>query len=363
MEKDKKSIEVLNEKLAGKKILQLGNLAGWPFTVAKGLRELGVESENILHEYRDVRGIDRKLPYDGSIFDKGDNVFLKAMKTIAFLLSAPKKYQIIHYHSSNILPRGLLFIEAFYLRFYGVKTVVSFGGGDARLLKEANEKNKHFYRKSGFFRDLVVRIRWLNWNRFVDACATDPEMLATKMNKIKNRVLFMQPIDFSRLNITSEVECVKPVKIMHVPTESEVKGTSIFMEVIEQLSNKHEVEFTHKRNLPQDEFYKLLSSTDVYLDELKCGSYGVTAAEAMALGKVVVTYVREDLVGKYPVGFPIYNANPENIYERLDELLGDLSEINRIKCESYNYASQNHDSRKILTNTIIPLYTKLINES
>lgn len=362
MGKDKKSIEVLNEKLAGKKILQLGNLAGWPYTVAKGLRELGVNSENILHEYRDVRGIDRKLPYDDSIFKKGDNVFLKVIKTFAFLLTAPKKYKIIHYHSSNILPRGLLFIEAFYLRLCGVKTVVSFGGGDARLLKEANERNKYFYRKSGFFRDLVVRIRWLNWNRFVDACATDPEMLATKMNKIKNRVLFMQPIDFSRLNISSDVECSKPIKIMHVPTESEVKGTDIFMEVMEQLGKRYELEFTHKRNLPQDEFYKLLSSTDVYLDELRCGSYGVTAAEAMALGKVVVTYIRQDLVDKYPEGLPIYNANPENLYERLDKLFGDLSEINRIKSESYKYASQTHDSRKILTNTLIPLYSNLVNE-
>lgn len=356
------ALVLLRGKLEGKKILQLGNLAGWPHTVAKGLRALGIDSQNILHEYRDVPGINRQLSFDSSIFRKDENIIGKVLKTLWFLICAPMRYKVIHYHSSNILPRGLLFLEAAYLRMFGVKTVISFGGGDARLLKEANEKNRYFYRKKGVLRDFLVKIRWMNWNRFVDACAADPEMLATKMNKIRKRVLFMQPIDFSRLDRRLPEDLRKPLRVLHVPTESDVKGTSIFVDVMTELADKYLIEFTIERNLPQDDFYKLLASTDVYLDELKCGSYGVTAAEAMSLGKVVVTYVREDLVSGYPEGMPIYNANPDNVLPRLDRLFSELDTVQELKKASFEYAERVHESTKILTKVLIPLYLELINE-
>jgi hypothetical protein len=40
----------------------------------------------------------------------------------------------------------------------------------------------------------------------------------------------------------------------------------------------------------------------------------------MALGKPVVCYIRDDLVGKYP-DLPIVNANQDNLYEKLVALI------------------------------------------
>ena len=353
-------IEKLNEFLNDKKILQLGNLAGWPHTVSSGLCELGIDSENIIHEYRDVAGINRKLPYDSSIFSENDGLFFKVFKTLLFLKDAPKKYKVIHYHSSNILPRSLLFLEAAYLKYKGVKTVISFGGSDARLISEANSKNKYFFLKKDLVRDIKVRWRWFNWNRFVDACATDPEMLSTKMNKIKKKVLFMQPISFKRLIKQSSKKRHSSLIVMHVPTEPLVKGTSIFTNAMEKFVNKYDIDFICKRNIPQDEFYTLLAKADIYLDELKCGGHGVTAAEAMSLGKVVVTYIRDDLVDMYPKGLPVFNCNPDNLEQRLDDLFNDKKLIDSIQRKSSNYAENTHDVINILNNVLIPLYVDIL---
>ena len=43
----------------------------------------------------------------------------------------------------------------------------------------------------------------------------------------------------------------------------------------------------------------------------------------MASGKLAITYICEDLVGKSPDDLPLVRANPDTIYARLKELLLD----------------------------------------
>ena len=45
-------------------ILQFGNLAGWPFLIAKELRKRGIPSKNIIRWYSDVHDLKRDLPFD-----------------------------------------------------------------------------------------------------------------------------------------------------------------------------------------------------------------------------------------------------------------------------------------------------------
>ena len=42
-------------------ILQFGNLAGWPFLIAKELRKRGIPSKNIIRWYSDVHDLKRDL--------------------------------------------------------------------------------------------------------------------------------------------------------------------------------------------------------------------------------------------------------------------------------------------------------------
>ena len=82
------SIELLKTKQAdiNKKILHFGSLAGWPHTLARISREFGIAAENVVHVYKDVLDLDRRLPYDNSIFCDNDAYLKKVQKTLLFLL-------------------------------------------------------------------------------------------------------------------------------------------------------------------------------------------------------------------------------------------------------------------------------------
>jgi glycosyltransferase involved in cell wall biosynthesis len=98
------------------------------------------------------------------------------------------------------------------------------------------------------------------------------------------------------------------------------------------------------RRLTQDEFYRELAACDVYVDELRCGSYGVSAVEAMAAGKPTVTYIRPDLIEQYPADLPIANANPDTIASVLRRLISEPEWRCALSSRSRRYVERHHDS-------------------
>lgn len=341
------------------RILHLGNLAGWPAVLAKKQRALGHNAENVIHEYRDVKGLDRKLPYDRAIFKSSDNKLIKVFKTLEFLFFEAPKYDIIHYHSSCILPRELYLAEGLFLKAFGVKTVITFGGGDARIVSEARRLNKFFYRKSSALRDAIIKWRWVGWNRLINISLSDPELNASQYNKIKQKEVFAQPFDFDRISTKSKR--ADKLVFMHIPTEPWVKGTNIIDQVMSEICAKKDVEYVRMHNLEQSEFYRQLSKCDVYIDELKCGSHGMTAVEAMAMGKVVISYIRDDLIRKYPPDLPIFSCDPETFEDRIWMLVNDVDLIRQLQAASRAYAKKYHDAEKVAANCIDIYRSKLTN--
>lgn len=327
------------------KILHLGNLAGWPYVVAKKQRALGYDSENVIHEYRDVDGLDRKLPHDRTIFKESDNTLKKIFKTLRFLFVEAPKYDIIHYHSTCILPRELYLFEGLFLKAVNVKTVITFGGGDARVVSEARRLNKFFYRKPDAFRDFIIKWRWFGWNKLVNVSLADPELNVTQYNRIRRKEIFPQPFDLDR--IPTDTEKSANLVFMHIPTEPWVKGTDQIDRVMSEISAAKGVDYVRMRNLEQSEFYRQLSKCDVYIDELKCGSHGMTAVEAMAMGKVVISYIREDLLAEFPPELPIYNCNPENFSDRMWSLAENEELIRELQAASAAYGQKYHDAEKV----------------
>jgi hypothetical protein len=81
-----------------------------------------------------------------------------------------------------------------------------------------------------------------------------------------------------------------------------------------------EFDFVLLEGLPHGALLLELAEADIVIDQIVIGWYGVLAVEAMALGKAVVAYIRDDLVHEVPQGV-LFNANPKTITERLRELV------------------------------------------
>lgn len=352
------------KELGGKRILHFGSLAGWPYTMAHVSRKLGIASENWVHFNSDVQDLSRELPFDSAIYNKEDGFIKKTSKRLKFIKDCPNNFCLIHYHGGNLFRADSHFIfEGPYFKRNEVPMVLSLGGSECRLRAFSNKMNKYYYKNPDFWDDIRIKMRWLSWRKNISVCATDPELAVIAEQYFENVTTFLQPINLSNFPVKiPDINNDKPL-LLHVPTDPEVKGTELIIKVVENLQRKGlKFEFKMVRQLTQMEFYKLLATCDVYIDELRCGSHGVTAVESMAMGKPTISYIREDLISRYPEGLPLVNANPDTIESVLEQLILDARARSDIGTASRLYAEKHHDAIKIIQK-MAPVYMSLLNNN
>ena len=99
--------------------------------------------------------------------------------------------------------------------------------------------------------------------------------------------------------------------------------------------------------LHHDEARKQYEEADIVVDQLNAGWYGIFAIEAMALGKPVVTFLREETLTRTEAAFetavPIVSATKETLAERLRPLVDSSTERKRIGAASRTYVERVHD--------------------
>lgn len=331
-----------------KPILQYGSLAAWPYWLADALRSLGHPSTNVIPEETDVHDLDRRFPHDEAICSESSPRPLKVARRAAFLARIPSRFSLVHYHGSHLLRGSAHHVfEGPYLAGRGVPMVVSFGGGDARIVEMARARNPYFYRDPDPARDESTRAYLRSISRHIRYAATDCEMAEYVEPYFDKVFTFRQPVDLRRFTFR-EHDPDRPPLFLHVPTEPRVKGTEEIVRAFENLRAQGlRFEFRIVRRLTQAEFYRELQACDVYVDELRCGSHGVTAVEAMAAGKVTVTYIRPDLVPRYPAGLPLANANPDTIEDVLRRLIENPQERVDRSRRGRAYVERYHDSRVV----------------
>ncbi len=209
--------------------------------------------------------------------------------------------------------------------------------------------NPYYYKEPSFWHDLRIKLRWWSWSRNVSVCATDPEMAMIASHYFENVQIFRQPVEMHRFAFTPPAPTNETPLLLHVPTNPHVKGTANIARAVESLKNKGlNFEFKMVRQLTQEQFYEVLGCCDVYVDELRCGSYGMTAVEAMAMGKPTVSFIRDDLVDKYPGDLPLINANPDTIESVLERLILDAQLRYRTGVAGRAYVERYHDAEVVM---------------
>ena len=92
---------------------------------------------------------------------------------------------------------------------------------------------------------------------------------------------------------------------------------------------------------PHEQLMLQLAESDIVIDQILIGWYGVLSVESMALGKAVIAYIRDDLVNELPPGI-LENANPKTLEAKLRKLIEDadlrrsMGEAARAFVESYH---------------------------
>lgn len=116
----------------------------------------------------------------------------------------------------------------------------------------------------------------------------------------------------------------RPV-VLHLPSRRQppIKGTDVIGPVLDRLERFGRIYHLSPDQARHRDVPKLLGCADIVVDQIRSGSYGVGAVEALAAGRVVVGNIAEDVRHLMPEAPPIIDATPIKFEERMDEILRD----------------------------------------
>ena len=164
-------------------------------------------------------------------------------------------------------------------------------------------------------------------------------------------------LDLRRFTPVAPSDRERPV-VIHAPSSRRRKGTEDVIAACAHLP----VELELVEGLRNDEARKRYERADIVVEQLNAGWHGVMAIEAMALGKPVVTYLKEDAVRRAEAAFglrvPIVSATRETLVDALRPLVESAAERRRIGAESRAYVERVHDSERV-GDALLDLYARL----
>lgn len=258
------------------------------------------------------------------------------------------EYDIFHYFFNSSLQSG--FSDVSQLKKLGKKFVMHHWGNDVRLKVKAQQINPFLYDPCNPLSDKeIVEQLKIGSSLIKTAIIQDFELYDFVKDYYPN--IFILPLAF---DVTGTIPNFPSIEekiplIIHAPTQPTFKGTAIIETTLDVLkTNGYLFKYKRIEQMSHEEALKYYNKADIIIDQILVGTYGTFAVEAMALGKPVVAYIRDDLVSKFPSNLPIVSASPLTLYQALIPLLSDSKLRFDTGVQSRLYAEERHDLSKVI---------------
>lgn len=271
--------------------------------------------------------------------------------------SLADRFDIFHFHSRTLLHssdrRYPTANDALALKAAGKHLYFSFRGSECRVSEVFVQATPYHYvnDEPSLFRDDFSDFNKIQYmesiSRLFDGVfVTDPEL----QSYVPNSVILPRAINLEEYDYNPPSESNQPL-IVHAPSNRGVKGTRFVLEAVNELrSDGYNFEFSLIEGMSHEEARALYRSADIIIDQLRIGWYGVLAVEAMAFGKPVICYIRDDLKHYLPFPAPLAIANPDNLSDVLKQLIEDPKLRHVLGKRGRDYAFQMHDASAVSRN-------------
>ncbi|MGN6250582.1 MAG: hypothetical protein ACTHNS_02075 [Marmoricola sp.] len=143
-------------------------------------------------------------------------------------------------------------------------------------------------------------------------------------------------------------------RVLHAPS-SALKGSDVIDPVLEDLAAAQVIEYVRLDRVAHEEMPALVATADIVVDQIRTGSYGVAAVEAMVSGAVVVGFLSPTVRALLPADPGIVDAPPRHFEGALRGLLASRGEWPSIVASSQAYARTWHNgvrSAEVLSSII-----------
>lgn len=325
------------------------NIAGQAGVLARAQRKLGFDAWAFCYSTGFAR-------FSSDWQSSPPASMLSALKLLWLIFARERNFDCFHFYFGHSLA-GYTLLDIPLLKKVGKKVFFYFCGCDARDSK-FEIKNHEISACSCCWpmlcsanRREAIRVA----REFADGIfVSTPDLLEF----IPEAVLLPQPIDLDDLH--SHLKGIpvaqpmgrplidRPVRVAHAPSDSNIKGTKFVVAAVEKLRKKAiNVELVLMQNKTHDEVLSIYATCDIVVDQLLVGAYGLVAVEAMAFGKPVICYIRDDLIPLYPPGMPVISAGPKDIYDVLGDWVTHPEWWNEKGSAAKEYVESVHDAEVV----------------
>ena len=290
------------------------------------------------------------------------NKYLNLTIRILFFIYSLFYFDIFHFfYGESLLPKNF---DLYFLKLFKKKILMQFWGSDVRIPSIAKDRSKYYinsYDESG--KRNIVKMKKLS--KFINNIAVQDYELHEYVKPYYKNIFILKACSLNDIlngynKILGYKKNKRKIRILHIPSQKAFKGSEIIYNNILKLRKRYKNKFEYKlvENTPHNKVKEEIEKSDILIDQIRIGTYGIVSVEAFSLGVPVVCYIRKDLIERYPRELPIINANPDNLYSVLEKLLKNPYALQRYSKKSKEYFMKYH-SPDVIGNQLINIYKKL----
>jgi glycosyltransferase involved in cell wall biosynthesis len=266
---------------------------------------------------------------------------------------------IIHFHNGDTMLADYKDLPV--LKALKKRMVMHHWGNDVRDVEKLNLRLKYPL-PLGYHNSQQIQEKLQKLSAYIDtAIIQDNELYEFIKPYYKN--VYTLPLALNTSDIVPaypDVNQQRPL-IVHAPTSDEFKGTKYVEAAIASLQTRHQFDYQRIEKMGHKTAMNWYLKADVVVDQLLCGTFGMLSVEAMAMGKPVITYIRDDLKSTYPGQLPIVSASPDTLESTLEDLIVNSQKRRTLGQQGRYYVEKYHDVRAV-TKKLIEIYKKIYAE-
>ncbi len=325
-------------------------IANQMYTITEGLKRCNVDAKSVNY-YPSYLNYKSDFMFNLSAFNI--NEADKLTKELATLLI--RENDVFHFHFGTSLTVD--YSDLITLKNLNKKVFMHHWGSDVRLFSKAVIKNPYVKVKNSDEKGIIQRLAFLG-NHIENCIVSDFELYEYVKDFYKNVYIIKQAIDIEQYQANIKPQNDK-LCIVHAPTSAGIKGTPYVIKVIEELKDKYDFDFKLVQGTSHLEAKKIYEMADIIIDQLLTGTYGLLAIEAMAMGKVVICWISEDMKNNYSDELPIISANPDTLKEKLEYIIKNKDMLEEVGKRSRQFVEKYHNSEMIVKD-LLKLYNSEI---
>jgi glycosyltransferase involved in cell wall biosynthesis len=336
------------------------NVANQPWSLSRAERRLGISSELVVNY-----GTWLSLPADRTLGSYTDGSRRAVARRFAFGVTAPFRYDVLHYYFGRSLltwddlPRWhkLAFADLKLAHRLGRKVFMTLQGCDARIATESNRRFRHTPCGEGRCSAFATCVASLDSVR---------QRLIDDILPLCDRVFYLNPelghyvecgqfMPYANADIRA-IEVIPPridriPRIVHAPSDPTIKGSKIIVAALESLRRRFQFELVLVERRTHEEAMALYRDADLAIDQILAGWYGGVAVELMAMGKPVLCAIRDEDLRFVPnamrADLSIIRIDPDHVAESVARVLESRDQWLEWSRRSRAFVERWHDPDRI----------------